>query len=1227
MLAFAALIGGFPAVAAASPVTLYVAGSGGVDLGAGADSGDCQTESTPCLSLAYAVGQAAPGDTVEISGTLSDDSSVALNEAMTLAANPDASDATIQGSGDADGLLLVNDAVTLRGLTLEDGYSSGSGGGAITVGAGADVTIIDSTLADNTADYDGGAIDNGGWATPGGTVTIIDSTLTGNAAGGDGGAIDNADWGASDDTVTISGSTLTGNTAGMDGGAIDNTDEYGSDGSVTITDTTLSDNLAMFDGGAIDNNDFAGSGGTVTIADSTLNDDTSFQHGQEIDAVGYGGGVYMAADVINGSCFEANNFINDDGYNAATDSSCLGSTVAGSDSLSPDAADFGPLEANGGPTQTSLLTEGNPALGLIPHGTSVSTGPGGSVTVACPATDQRGITSAPGAACDAGAVQQTAQTTYASGTSGDYAGAASDANDCSDASTPCTTVQAAIGQLAPGGTVKLSGTFSQSQAVNVGTSALIETNPIDAGSAVIDGNTDDTSGLMDVIGTGAAITVRRLTLENGYNTASYGGGAITHNVGGLLAVEDSTLSDNTAENGGAIDNNDATSGASLTVTDSTLTGNSAPDGGAIDNNDNNANGGSVAIADSTLTGNSAADGGAIDTDDNNGGGGSLTVTDSTLGANSDSQLGQEIGNSHYASGGSVWVAGDVFAGACTDDSGGSGIWTDAGYNAATDSSCLGSGPVGSDATPDSAAASLDALTDNGGNTPTQALGSDNPAIALIPTSTSVTTGPSNAVTLACPVTADQRDITSINGVACDAGAVQYQDQTLTFAAGLASAAVVDQAGATASASSTSGLAPSLNVDRAQTTNGACTLSGGLVAFAHAGACVIDATQSGDPNFAASNISHTITVSAATTHTVLSASGNALTATVNAVAPGGGTPTGTVQFVVGGQTIGTANLSDGRASLTETVPANTSQQVTAAYQGTDDYGASHSVTLSVAGPTTPTPTPTTTPTPTSTTPAPATKPTHRLKPSITARLSSSRPRSSAGWWTAPVKVSFSCRAHGAKLSHCPRPFTITKSGKGMRATGRLTTSTGQTARVVIHGINIDLTRPAVRIVKSGPQRADLLQATTARCHATDQISGVRSCRLNVRTMHIPGGLEILYTARTTSNAGTVTSRTARVHISFITLIGAKRSSHSSYAVIPGRNYVLQVLSRTLPSYLNAAPSPLRPTPPHAYFARVGTVDGIPCWRVTIRITHGFARFPAWTIGVRMGGDTSLLRLLT
>jgi Big-like domain-containing protein len=1214
-VAIAAICGStmvFPALAAASPATLYVAGAGGVDAGAATDSGNCQTENTPCATLAYAVGQASGGDTIEISGTLSEGGSTTLSQNVTLADNPDGSGAAIQGNGDTDGLLTLGAiSVTLRGLTLEDGYGNSYGdGGAITIQAGADLTIIDSTLSDNTAADDGGAIDNGDNGTPG-SVTIIDSTLSGNYANSDGGAIDNADWGTAGGSVTISDSALTGNAARNDGGAIDTTDQYGSNGSVTISNSTISGNQANSDGGAIDNNDNNGTGGTVTITDSTLSGDSAIFDGQEIDTndyAGSGGGVFLAGDVIAGVCDDNNpagaSAITDGGYNAVVDGSCLGSSPASTDAISADAGDLGSLANNGGATQTIVPAGGNPALGLIPDGTSITTGPSNSVTVTCPLTDQRGFPSAAGQACDAGAVQRTQQITYASGTGGASAGSANDGNNCSNASTPCATVQGALDQVAPGGTVELAGTFSQSQAINVDEDVTFETNPGDASAATIDGNAQDTSGLMDVIYTGGTVAVDGLTLENGYNTASYGGGAITHNVGGQLTVSDSTLADNTGDNGGAIDNNDATSGAALTITESTLTGNSAPDGGAIDNSDNGANGGPVTITNSTFYDNSGADGGAIDNDDNNGWGGSITITESTLAGDTAFQLGPEIGNSHYDTGGSVYVGADVFAGSCTNDSSTTGSWTDAGYNAATDASCLGSTPAGTDAATGTDAADLGAFANNGGATETLALAENNPAIGLMPNGTSIATGPGSSTSVSCPITADQRGVASASGAACDAGAIQYIEQALTFGAGIPSSAVVGQPGAAVTASSTSGLQPDFSVD-ATTTHGACTLSGASVAFAHAGSCVIDASQGGNQNVAsASTVSKTITVDPASTSTSLASSKSTLTATVSPIAPGGGTPAGTVEFQRGNQILGTASLSARTAKLVYRAPTNSSEQITASYVGTDDYTASTSTALTVDGTTV-----------------------SEAKPSISAKLSSSRPRSRSGWWTAPVKVTFTCHANGATIRSCPRWFTITTSGKGMQADGKVTTTAGRIAKVVVRGIDIDLTKPSVSIGGKDQRRTYLLRAPAAQCRATDAISGIRSCELSEHSASVPGGEVIHYNARATSNAGTSSTRRTSVRVSDIALIGARSHGNETYDVTPGHSYVLEVRSKTKPIYLNAAPSPLGPRPPHGYFSTAARIDGMPLWTVRIRITAGFSRFPAWTIGARTGSTTTLLRLLT
>lgn len=794
-------------------------------------------------------------------------------------------------------------------------------------------------------------------------------------------------------------------------------------------------------------------------------------------------------------------------------------------------------------------------------------------------------------------------TLYVAGAGGFDAGTATDtSNTCQTESTPCATLAYAVTQASSGSTIEISGSVIEGAGANIGLNLTLTSNP-DGAAGTIQGNSSDTTGLLNVTATGVSLTVDGLTLENGDNTAAYGGGAITHNVGGQLTVIDSTLADNTGSNGGAINNDDGTSGAALTIADSTLTGNFAPDGGAIDNNDHSGGAGPVTITDSTFFDNSAADGGAIDNNDNNGSNGSVTIVQSTLAADTDIQLGQEIGDSHYGGPGPVYLAADIIDGTCTND-GNAGSWTDAGYNAATDSSCLGSSPAGTDAAIGSGAGALGSLANNGGPTATLVLDLGNPASGLIPYGTSFTTGPGNSVNVVCPVAADQRGAASVPGGACDAGAVQYMNQLITLRSGVPASAVVGQSGISVSASSTSGLAVALNPDGGLTTNHACTTSGGQVTFSHTGTCVIDASQSGDQNFAlAPTISSgTIAVGPASTSTSLADSAGMLTAVVSPVLPGGGTPTGTLEFKIGSQVIGTASLAGGTARLDYTARANTSQQITASFEGTGDYTASNSTAISVAG--------------------------SNSKPSITAKLSSPRPRTPEGWWQAPVKVTFTCHSNGATLrGKCPAPVVLTKSAGRQHLVRRIRTIAGQSASVTVAGINVDLLSPSVQIAGPSQLRSYLLKAPAARCHAAERVSGIRSCTLTRRVTDSATGYVIHYSARATSNAGVTTKRQAVIHISAVALIGATWKRNGTYAVTPGHHYVLEVLSKTRPAYLNAAPSPLHPAPLNSYFTADGSIDGTPLWSTPIKITPGFGLFPAWTIGVHRGRSTDLLRLLT
>jgi len=759
VLAAAGLWGGL--AAAAGPA---LAGAGLYAAPAAAGTGDCSSAADAC-TLATALSDAVAGDTVYLvqPGTEGTASTYYIgNWSVATAGTSAGAQVTIAPvPGLASAPILDGDGTSAG--TCQTGSCDGP---VLSIGSGVYATVQGVTIqdGDNTATAEGGGIHNGN----GGTLTVTGSTFTGNQAGDGGGAIDNGDFGGGG-TVTVSDSTFSGNSA-HDGGAIDNADHSGT-GALTVSDSTFSGNSAR-DGGAIDNGDFYGSG-TVSVA----------------------------ADIFDGSCDQAGGSWADAGYNAGTDGSCENGGTA--DSAALTAAELGPLAGNGGPTQTVLPLAGNPALGIVPVSTSVMLD-GASVAL-CPVTDQRGVASPAGLACNAGAVQ---------GPAGLYAApAAVGAGDCSSAADACL-LATALAEAAAGDTVYLvqpgtEGTASTYYIGNwsvgtAGTSAgaqvTIAPVPGLASAPILDGDgtsagtceTGSCDGPVLSIGSGVYATVQGVTIQDADNTATLFGGAIANLGGGTLTVTGSTFSGNQAgeggaidnadgfggtvtvsgstftgnqasDNGGAIDNADEGGSGTVTVSDSTFAGNTASDGGAIDNGDFYG-GGTLTVSDSTFTGNTAvSDGGAIDNGDH-GGGGTLTVSDSTFTGNTASGYGGTIDDADNGGSGTVSVAADIFGGSCGVSAGGS--WADAGYNAGTDGSCENGGTADSTALTPS---ELGPLAGNGGPTQTVLPLAGNPALGIVPASTSVMLG--GASVALCPVT-DQRGVASAPGAACDAGAVQ-----------------------------------------------------------------------------------------------------------------------------------------------------------------------------------------------------------------------------------------------------------------------------------------------------------------------------------------------------------------------------------------------------------------------------------------------------------------------
>jgi hypothetical protein len=294
-----------------------------VDAANGNDTNDCHSPASACRTIGHAISLASSGDSIVLAAA-----TYAENLTLKFSINIFGSSATttIIDGGRHSSVLWISSTganVRLSNLTIQNGLAP-SGGGIYNTGI---LTINQSTLSGNEAfsrnlAYGGGIVNSG-------TVTINNSTLSGNIAqcgftgcAGGGGAIEN--YGR----LTINNSTISGNSA--------------------------STHYSRARGGAIAN------GGTVEINNSTLS-------GNATSLFGQGGGIYnsgtamiqnsiLANSGASGNCYGA---IISIGYNLSSDSTCNFSSAG---DLNNDDPLLGPLQNNGGPTETMALLPGSPAI-------------------------------------------------------------------------------------------------------------------------------------------------------------------------------------------------------------------------------------------------------------------------------------------------------------------------------------------------------------------------------------------------------------------------------------------------------------------------------------------------------------------------------------------------------------------------------------------------------------------------------------------------------------------------------------------------------------------------------------------------------------------------------------------------------------------------------------------------------------------------------------------------
>ncbi|HEV3341571.1 MAG TPA: choice-of-anchor Q domain-containing protein [Pirellulales bacterium] len=364
-------------------------------------------------------------------------------------------------------------------------------------GDGGDI-LNAGTLVISKSELNGGSALRGGAIAnePNASLSIDSSTLDGNTAMGEGGAIVNISG-----SMNISNTTISGNTAHRGGGIGDSNPT-----SIALINDTIAGNTATLDGGGI----VSANVGNIFGLKNTLVAGNQARSNPDVEGTFLSQGHNLIGNVGTAS-----------GFNTASGDQLGSSSV-------PINPQLGPLQNNGGPTPTMLPAANSPAVDAGDNN-------------GAPNVDQRGIRRPLGGTVDIGSVEAAflTVTRFDDGNlPGQLRRAISDANALGGSHTITLT----------GGTYTLND-----QALG---ELAIDSNVTIVGAGASE-TTIDASGLGDRafrVLSNATLNLSGVTIEGGSTTG--GGGAVWNN-GGTVIISHCELKDNTAQIGGAVDDDSA----------------------------------------------------------------------------------------------------------------------------------------------------------------------------------------------------------------------------------------------------------------------------------------------------------------------------------------------------------------------------------------------------------------------------------------------------------------------------------------------------------------------------------------------------------------------------------------------------------------------------------------------------------------------------------------------